>query len=163
MLSYQRFLSFSYFSFWNRWWSLQSDWLSAVWFIYESHNHICSKSRYLCSKPRRTVAPCFLWYHFCFEYKMRCNLSRSPSWKALLFPLFNRLFDLPTGTSLLMVLDLRYASWPLRKSCHPSLYPAFPLEVFQVVSFLVFFPQWLMGYDHHVVGFDQARLSVFCW
>ena len=64
MLSYQRFLSFSYFLFWNRWWSLQSDWLSAVWFIYESHNHICSKSRYLCSKPRHTVAPCFISHHF---------------------------------------------------------------------------------------------------
>ena len=73
IMSYQRFLGFSYFSFWNRWCSLQSDWLSAVWFICELHNHICSKSRYLCSKPRRTVAPCFISHHFCFEYKMRCK------------------------------------------------------------------------------------------
>ena len=92
MLSYQRL-------------SLQSDWLPAVWFIYESHNHICSKWRYLCSKPRRTVAPGFISHHFCFENKMRCKS-----------PLFNRLFDLPTGKSFLMVLDLRHASWPLRKS-----------------------------------------------
>ena len=25
------------YPFWNHWWSLQSDWLSAVWFIHESH------------------------------------------------------------------------------------------------------------------------------
>ena len=37
-----------------------------MWFIYESHNHICFK-------PRRTVAPCFISHHFCFEYKMRCK------------------------------------------------------------------------------------------
>ena len=42
------------------------------------------------------------------------------------------------GKSFLMVVDLRHASWPLRKRCHPSLYPAFPLDIFQVVSFLVF-------------------------
>ena len=30
---------------------------------------------------------------------------------------------------------------PPRKGRHPSLYPAFPLEVFQVVSFLLFFPK----------------------
>ena len=30
--------------FWSgHWWSLQSDWLSAVWFIHESH-YSCSKS-----------------------------------------------------------------------------------------------------------------------
>ena len=25
------------YQFWNHWWSLQSDWLSEVWFIHESH------------------------------------------------------------------------------------------------------------------------------
>ena len=48
---------------------------------------------------------------------------------------------LPTGMSFLIVPDLRHASWPLRKSCHPSLYPAFPLEVFEVASFLSLSPQ----------------------
>ena len=70
---------------------------------------------------------------------------------------------LPTGRSFLIVLDLRRAFWPLRKGCHPLLYPAFPLEVFQVVSFLLFCPQLLMGQDRHAVGYDQARLSIFCW
>ena len=42
---------------------------------------------------------------------------------------------LPTGRSLLIVLDLRHASWPLCKGCRPLLYPAFLLKVFQVVSF----------------------------
>ena len=48
---------------------------------------------------------------------------------------------LPTGRSFLIVLDPRRAFWPLLKGCHPLLYPAFPLEVFQVVSFLLFSPQ----------------------
>ena len=70
---------------------------------------------------------------------------------------------LPTGRSFPIVLDLRRASWPLLKDYHPLLYPAFPHEVFQVVSFLLFFPQLLMGQDRHAAGYDQARLSVFCW
>ena len=69
---------------------------------------------------------------------------------------------LPTGVSFLIVPDLRHASWPLRKGCHPSLYPAFPLEVLHVASFLSFFPQWLMRQNHHVIGYDQASLSVLC-
>ena len=62
-----------------------------------------------------------------FEFYRIISVSNT-KWdvKALLFPLFNSLFDLPTGKSFLMVLDLRHASWPLRKSCHPSLYPAVP-------------------------------------
>ena len=28
------------YPFWNHWWSLQCDWLSAVWFIHESHNFL---------------------------------------------------------------------------------------------------------------------------
>ena len=42
----------------------------------------------------------FISHHFCFKYKMRC--------KRPFFPLFNRLFDLPTDKPF------------LRKSCHPS-------------------------------------------
>ena len=66
---------------------------------------------------------------------------------------------LPTGSSFLIVLDLRHASWPQRKGCHPSLYPALPLEVYLVTPFLLFFPRWRLGQDHCVVGYDQARLS----
>ena len=36
-----------------------------------------------------------------------------------------------------LVADLRRTSRQLRKGRHPSLYPAFPLEVFQVASFLL--------------------------
>ena len=40
---------------------------------------------------------------------------------------------LPTSRSILIVPNLRYI-YLLRKGRHPSLYPAFPLEVFQVAS-----------------------------
>ena len=39
---------------------------------------------------------------------------------------------LPTGRSYRIVLDLRRTFWPLNKGRHPLLYPAFPLEFFQV-------------------------------
>ena len=35
-----RFTNFFYNPLWNRWWSLQSDWLSALWFIPESHHFL---------------------------------------------------------------------------------------------------------------------------
>ena len=63
----------------SHWWSLQSDWLSAVWFIHESHfffkSHTCSKSRHPCSKFRHSSFKshhfCSILHHFCFEYKRR--------------------------------------------------------------------------------------------
>ena len=70
---------------------------------------------------------------------------------------------LPTGRSFLIVPDLRHTSWPLRKGCHPSLYLAFPLEVFQVTSFLSFSPQRLMGQDHSTVKGMTKPNSVLCW
>ena len=41
---------------------------------------------------------------------------------------------------------------PPRGGCHPSLYSAFPLEVYLVAPFLLFFPQWRLGQDRYVVG-----------
>ena len=82
-----------FYPLWSHWWSLQSDWLSTMWFIHKSLffplNHICSKSHHFCPKLHHF---CFKLHHFCsitishhfwFGYKMR--------WKAFLFPLFNKL------------------------------------------------------------------------
>ena len=60
-----------------------------------------------------------------------------------------------------MSLNLRCVySWLLPKVCHPSLNPAFLLDAFLVVSFLLFAPQQPMGQDCHAVGYDQARLCL---
>ena len=45
-----------------------------------------------------------------------------------------------------------YGSTPPPGGCHPSLYSAFPLEVYLVAPFLLFFPQWRLGQDRYVVG-----------
>ena len=53
--------------FWNRWWSLQSDRLSAVWF-YSRITRSCSKFlRHFCFISHHF---CSILHHFCFGYKI---------------------------------------------------------------------------------------------
>ena len=112
-------------------------------------------SLFICSRPNFLNEPA--------RKRLLLRLSLSETFTPIIKVSYPYVCILPTGRSFLIVLDLRRASWPLLKGCHPLLYPAFPLEVFQVVSFLLFFPQLLMGQDRHAVGYDQVRLSVFCW
>ena len=70
-----RFTNFFYNPLWNRWWSLQSDWLSALWFIPESHyflflNHLCSKSRHSFSTCKLTS--CLIKSHL---FALYCIIS----------------------------------------------------------------------------------------
>ena len=109
-------------------------------------------SLFICSRPNFLNEPA--------RKRLLLRLSLSETFTPIIKVSYPYVCILPTGRSFLIVLDLRRASWPLLKGCHPLLYPAFPLEVFQVVSFLLFFPQLLMGQDRHAVGYDQVRLCL---
>ena len=72
-----------YIHFGNHWWSLQSDSLSAVWFIHKQHLIFCCNLfwKHVISVLNHLVF-CSVSHHFCFKYKMRC--------KSLFFLLFNK-------------------------------------------------------------------------
>ena len=76
------------------------------------------------------------WIHTWYTLSFSCSIKMV---RYFILCLCMCVFCSQAGPSL--VADLRRTSWQLRKGRHPSLYPAFPLEVFQVASFLLFSPQ----------------------
>ena len=112
MASHETPLAFSFpnsllYPFWNHWWFLQYDWLSAVWFLYESHyffalNHICSKLHHSCSKINHII---FVLNRTIFAlYNRIISVSNTKlDVKAFLFPAFQQTAYLINRTLVLTV------------------------------------------------------------